>query len=109
MLKKRLLNAILNTINRKGDAYKMPLDKSIKILREKTLLTQEDLAHELGVAASTVNRWETGKARPNMSTMKAIKSFCETHNFPYDEIERGWMSHSLKDNQNVNNMEDGLK
>ena len=87
----------------------MQLDKSIKILREKTLLTQEDLANELGVAASTVNRWETGKARPNMSTMKAIKSFCEKCNFPYDEIECGWLSHSLKDDIKGNAMEDGNK
>ena len=72
----------------------MQLSDGIRKLREKFLLTQEDLAKDLGVAASTVNRWETGKARPNMSAMRAIKSFCETRNYPYEEIESEWLSHS---------------
>ena len=72
----------------------MQVSDRIRTLREKFLLTQEDFAKELGVAASTVNRWETGKARPNMSAMRVIKLFCETRNYPYEEIEIGWLSHS---------------
>ena len=63
------------------------------MLREKFLLTQEDFAQKLGVAASTVNRWETGKARPNMSAMRNIKSFCENYDYPYEEIEHEWLIH----------------
>lgn len=70
---------------------------SIKILREKSLLTQEAFANELGVSSATINRWENSKARPNMTAMKAIKSFCETHNFPYEEIESRWLSHSSEE------------
>lgn len=72
----------------------MQLSAGIRKLREKSLLTQEDLAKDLGVAASTVNRWETGKARPNISAMRTIKSFCEKRNYPYEEIEREWLIHS---------------
>lgn len=72
----------------------MQTAEQIRILREKFLLTQEDFAKELGVSASTVNRWETGKARPNLSAMRAIKQFCENKDYPYEEIERAWLIHS---------------
>ena len=55
----------------------MKLSDKIRVLREKFLMTQEDFAKELGVASSTVNRWETGKARPNIAAMRNIKGFCE--------------------------------
>lgn len=36
----------------------------IKSLRRKLQLTQEQLAHRLGVSFATVNRWEKGKSEP---------------------------------------------
>lgn len=37
----------------------------VKALRQNLGMTQEDLAHELGVTVSTVNRWENGHTRPS--------------------------------------------
>ena len=37
----------------------------VKTLRVNLSMTQEDLAHELGVTVSTVNRWENGHTRPS--------------------------------------------
>ncbi len=71
----------------------MGLSEEIKVIREKSLLTQEDFAKEIGVAASTVNRWETNKARPNMSAMRSIKKFCEQYKLSYKEIEQAWIEH----------------
>lgn len=71
----------------------MLMSEEIRTLREKFLLTQEEFAKELGVATSTVNRWETGKVRPNISAMKIIKKFCGSRNYPYEEIERAWLNH----------------
>lgn len=71
----------------------MQLSDNIRLLREKYLLTQEEFAKELGVASSTVNRWETGKARPNMTAMRTIKIFCESRDYPYEEIESLWLTH----------------
>ncbi len=71
----------------------MLIPEEIRTLREKSLLTQEEFAKELGVAASTVNRWETGKVRPNISAMKNIKRFCENRNYIYEEIESAWLKH----------------
>jgi len=36
--------------------------------------TQEDLARDLGVSASTVNRWIRGKRNPNRLTKRAINN-----------------------------------
>lgn len=72
----------------------MQLSNNIKILRQKSLMTQEDFAKELGVSPSTVNRWETGKSRPNLTAMKKLKSFCSKNGLPYERIETEWLSHS---------------
>lgn len=69
----------------------MSVSESIRILRGKFLLTQDAFAKELGVSSATVNRWETEKAMPNISAMRAIKSFCEKNEYPYNTIESGWL------------------
>lgn len=69
----------------------MSFPECIKVIRKKSFLTQEAFAKEIGVVSATVNRWEVGKAKPNMTAMRAIKEFCSLHNFPYDEIEKSWL------------------
>ena len=51
----------------------MSFSEDIKRIRRKAFLTQEDFAKEIGVSYATVNRWETGKAKPNLKTMKLIE------------------------------------
>lgn len=40
----------------------MDLGTSIKMVRQKSLLSQEAFAQALGVSFASVNRWESGKA-----------------------------------------------
>ena len=54
----------------------MTYSEKVKNAREKLLLTQDEMAAELGVNAITVCRWETGKSEPNMKAKKAIRDFC---------------------------------
>ena len=54
----------------------MTYSEKIKIVREKLLLTQDEIANELGVNSITVCRWETGKSEPNMKAKKALRDFC---------------------------------
>lgn len=51
----------------------------IKDLREKLGITQEEFAYRLGVAVSTVARWEGGKFNPSKMARKGIERvFSET-------------------------------
>jgi len=50
---------------------------SVKRVREHLSLSQEDLAHELGVSFSTVNRWENGKTQPIKVARSQFDSFCD--------------------------------
>lgn len=68
------------------------LSEVIRITRQKAFLSQDAFATELNVSVSTINRWETGKVKPNLSAMKSLKEFCERHKLPYDEIETEWFS-----------------
>ena len=70
------------------------LSEQIKKARQKAFLSQSAFAKELGVAYSTINRWETGKSKPNLSAMKAIKDFCLKNDIPYLEIEKEWLDYS---------------
>lgn len=69
----------------------MNFAENIKLARQKLFLTQEAFARKLNVALSTVNRWEKGKSKPNLSTMKQIKEFCEKNNADYVPLEKSWL------------------
>lgn len=49
----------------------------VKIVRTQLNLSQEDLAHELGVSFATINRWENGSYQPSRLARKAFDDFCE--------------------------------
>ncbi len=66
------------------------LSVRIKELRESLFLSQEAFAKELKVSVATINRWETGKVRPNISAMKGIKGFCDCYSVSFSEIEKEW-------------------
>ena len=68
------------------------LSDIIKMTRQKAFLSQEEFASELKVSVSTINRWETGKVRPNLTAMKNLKQFCGKYELPYEEIEKEWFS-----------------
>ena len=62
----------------------MTFASAIKQIRQDCYLSQEAFAKELGVAFTTVNRWETGKAKPMYKTMKLINDFCQKNNIDFD-------------------------
>ena len=70
----------------------MTFAETIRLTRQKLLLSQEDFAKQLDVALSTVNRWETGKSKPNISTMKLIHDFCIKNKADYIPLEKSWLS-----------------
>lgn len=54
----------------------MSFQAELKRIRQRCFLSQQAFAKEINVAFSTVNRWESGKAKPNLAAMKSIKEFC---------------------------------
>ena len=49
----------------------------LKQLRTELKLSQESLAHEIGVSFASVNRWEKGKSSPSKLARKQIQSYCD--------------------------------
>lgn len=74
----------------------MSFSDEIKIVRKRAFLSQMSFAEEIHVSFSTVNRWENGKGKPNLTAMKAIKKFCENHEIPYGNLEAEWFNSPSK-------------
>ena len=75
----------------------MSFPEEIKRARQRCFLTQSNFAKEVNVAFSTVNRWEGGKAKPNLAAMKSIKEFCFKNNIEYSPIEEAWLDFSVEE------------
>ena len=56
----------------------------LKMIRQQSIMSQEDFAKEIGVSFSTVNRWETGKSSPNYKTIKKIKDYCDRQGIKFE-------------------------
>lgn len=52
----------------------------VKDVRKQLGLSQEELAHELGVSFATVNRWENGKTIPSKLARRQIEYLCKDKN-----------------------------
>lgn len=68
----------------------MTYSEAIKKIRQKCFLSQEAFARELEVSFSSINRWESGKTKPNLSAMKKLKDFCAANNADFSEVEKAW-------------------
>ena len=49
----------------------------VKEVRRQLGLSQEELAHQLGVSFATINRWENGKTKPFKLARAQFDAFCE--------------------------------
>jgi putative transcriptional regulator len=65
----------------------MGFPEDIKKIRRKEFMSQEEFAKAVGVSFATVNRWETGKAKPNLKTMKLIDEYCKKRKIEFDISE----------------------
>ena len=63
----------------------MTYAEKIKQSRETLLMTQSELANELGVNSITVCRWETGKTKPSIKAKKAFRDLCERNGIDFKD------------------------
>jgi len=59
--------------------------KLIRVLREHLLLTQEELAKEIGVSYASINRWENEKSNPSIRNKRIIRDFAIKNHLWKDE------------------------
>lgn len=61
----------------KAEGKPMTFNEIIKSIRNQLGITQEQLAHELNVSFSTVNRWENGHRIPKKLAIVYLIEFCK--------------------------------
>lgn len=62
----------------------MSFSEKVKYVRLELKLSQEELAHELGVSFATINRWENGSYNPSRLAQKAFEEFCNNKNIKFE-------------------------
>ena len=63
----------------------MILSEKVKTVRKQLNLTQEELAHALGISFATVNRWESGTYKPSKMGQRVFEEFIEKNNIQTGE------------------------
>ena len=63
----------------------MDYRKLIKELREKLILSQEEMAATLGVSFSSINRWENGKTIPTIKARRNIVELCKKNKISLEQ------------------------
>ena len=58
------------------DGQERDFPRTLRLLRTRLNMSQEDLARELGVSFSTINRWENNKAIPSKLARNQLRDFC---------------------------------
>jgi len=74
----------------------------VRRLRSKLGLTQEELAHELGITVGTVNRWENGRFRPSKLARSTIIEFAKKHGVSLEAESEPGTSHGNRHHTSVN-------
>ena len=64
----------------------MNFPEIVKTVREKSSMSQEDLARALNVSFATINRWENGKTRPNKLTQTVFFDYCKKHGMDIESL-----------------------
>ena len=59
----------------------------VRALRRELKMTQEELAHELGITVGTVNRWENGRFRPSKLARATILEFAQRHGLSIEALQ----------------------
>ena len=77
-------------MTRPKKSQRQETNSPFKRMRLNVKLSQEQLAREIGVAVSTIRRWEKGQAEPTMTVLQ-MKEFCRAVKKSFDELPNSLM------------------
>lgn len=81
---KLLYIAIAFAIMRFMEVYYMLYGEVIKDIRRQLNITQEQLAHELNISFSTINRWENDRMAPSKLAKMRLIEYCLNNHIESD-------------------------
>jgi DNA-binding transcriptional regulator YiaG len=84
-------------MTRPKKSQRQETNSPFKRLRLNVKLSQEQLAREIGVAVSTIRRWEKGQAEPTM-TVSQMKEFCKAVKKNFDELPNSLLPSDMSKN-----------
>jgi len=67
----------------------MRFSSSVKKVRAKLGLSQEQLARELNISFSTINRWENEKSHPSQMAKELFYNFCNKNEIDITFVKKG--------------------
>lgn len=65
------------------------IGSNIRAVHRKLRPTQQEFAHQLGVAVATVNRWENGHTRPSKLGQAGIVAMAQTDGHTLTVVHEG--------------------
>lgn len=83
---------ICYTVLHKEGVEQMTFADAILKLRSERRMSQTQLAKELGVSYTSVNRWENGRSLPTKMMLLVIRRYCEEHHLEFSCEEAGRLS-----------------
>jgi transcriptional regulator with XRE-family HTH domain len=56
----------------------MTIDEVLKTIRKELNISQEQLARDLNISFTTINRWENGRSVPSRLARMRLSEYCAT-------------------------------
>lgn len=67
----------------------MEFHEQVKLAREQVHMSQVEFAKELGVAYSSLNRWELGVRKPTYALQRKFYDYCKTNGISLEDKNNG--------------------
>ena len=66
----------------------MDFGKTVRLVRNELKFSQEQLARELSISFSTVNRWENRRSQPSQMAKELFFNYCKKKRIDLELLER---------------------
>lgn len=71
----------------------MLFSQIVKSVRSELSLSQEQLARQLNVSFSTINRWENEKSKPSQMAKEIFFTYCKSKEIDISKYQQGGITH----------------